>query len=116
MPTYVYRREDGSTFEIDQRITEDALMTCPETGQKVERIITGSAGLIFKGSGFYLTDYVRNNGASANRDGSGKGETNEGAAKDTAKADSTGKSSASGEKSAASSEGTKGSATTTSKE
>ena len=112
MPTYVYRREDGSTFEIDQRITEDALTTCPETGQKVERIITGSAGLIFKGSGFYLTDYVRNNGASANRDGSGKGETNEGAAK----ADSTGKSSASGEKSAPSSEGTKGSATATSKE
>lgn len=62
MPTYVYKREDGSTFEIEQRITADALQKCPETGQKVERVITGSAGLIFKGSGFYLTDYVRGNG------------------------------------------------------
>lgn len=58
MPTYVYRREDGSTFEIDQRITEDALTVCPTTGQKVKRVITG-AGLLFKGSGFYLTDYAR---------------------------------------------------------
>ena len=58
MPTYVYRREDGSTFEVEQRITADPLDVCPETGQKVERVITG-AGLIFKGSGFYLTDYAR---------------------------------------------------------
>lgn len=64
MPTYVYRREDGSTFEIQQRITEDALEQCPETGQKVQRIISGNAGLIFKGSGFYLTDYARSNGGS----------------------------------------------------
>lgn len=59
MPTYVYRREDGSTFEIQQRITDDPLIVDPETGQKVERVISG-AGLIFKGSGFYLTDYARN--------------------------------------------------------
>ena len=59
MPTYVYRREDGTTFEVFQRITEDPLETDPETGQKVERVIGGGAGLIFKGQGFYLTDYVR---------------------------------------------------------
>ena len=58
MPTYVYRREDGSTFETQQRITEPALETCPTTGQKVRRVIS-SAGVIFKGSGFYQTDYVR---------------------------------------------------------
>ena len=58
MPIYIYRREDGSEFEIKQRITEDALTECPTTGQKVERVILGS-GLIFNGSGFYLTDYVR---------------------------------------------------------
>lgn len=62
MPTYVYRREDGTTFEIEQRITDDPLDTCPETGQPVERVITGGTGLIFKGSGFYLTDYARGNG------------------------------------------------------
>lgn len=61
MPIYVYRREDGSTFEIMQRITEDALQTCPTTGQTVKRVISG-AGLVFKGSGFYLTDYARKDG------------------------------------------------------
>ncbi len=60
MPTYVYRREDGTKFEMKQRITEDPLEKCPETGQPVERIIAGSAGLIFKGDGFYVNDYARN--------------------------------------------------------
>lgn len=64
MPTYVYRREDGTTFEIEQRITDPPLTHCPTTGQRVERIITGSAGLIFKGSGFYLTDYARKGNSS----------------------------------------------------
>lgn len=67
MPTYVYRREDGSTFEIQQRITEDALTTCPTTGQNVKRIISANTGLIFKGSGFYLTDYARNNSDSSEK-------------------------------------------------
>ena len=59
MPTYSYKREDGSTFDVMQRITDDALETCPTTGQKVKRMIGGGAGLIFKGNGFYVTDYVR---------------------------------------------------------
>lgn len=65
MPTYVYRRlgpdgrPDGTTFEVFQRISDDALTIDPETGQKVERVIGGGAGLIFKGTGFYETDYVR---------------------------------------------------------
>ncbi len=62
MPTYVYRREDGTTFEVFQRISDDALETDPETGQPVQRVIGGGAGLIFKGSGFYETDYVRKSG------------------------------------------------------
>ncbi len=62
MPTYTYKREDGSVFDYEQRITEPPLETCPTTGQKVKRIISGNAGLLFKGSGFYLTDYVKNNG------------------------------------------------------
>ncbi len=80
MPTYVYRREDGTTFEIKQRITEDALETCPETGQPVERLISGSAGLIFKGEGFYVTDYVRNsaNGKKAEGKKSPESEASEG--------------------------------------
>lgn len=86
MPTYVYRRKDGTTFEIQQRITEDPLTTCPTTGQPVTRLITGSAGLIFKGEGFYLTDYARKDqkkagggaSSSASSDASG-----DGAARDT---------------------------------
>ena len=57
MPTYTYRREDGSTFEVHQRITEDPLDTCPDTGQNVERIITDNPGVIFKGEGFHVNDY-----------------------------------------------------------
>lgn len=59
MPTYVYRREDGSVFELEQRITEAPLEVDPETGQRVRRVISAGAGLIFKGNGFYLTDYSR---------------------------------------------------------
>jgi predicted nucleic acid-binding Zn ribbon protein len=78
MPTYVYKREDGSTFEIEQRITAPALDTCPTTGQAVRRIPSAGAGLVFKGSGFYLTDYVRK--------GEG-GEAGKAAKADAAKAD-----------------------------
>lgn len=49
MPTYAYRREDGTTFEAKQRITESPLKKCPETGQAVERIITGQPGVILDG-------------------------------------------------------------------
>jgi putative FmdB family regulatory protein len=69
MPTYVYRREDGTKFEIKQRITEDPLEKCPETGQSVERIIAGSAGLIFKGDGFYVNDYAKSNGSRKDANG-----------------------------------------------
>jgi len=46
MPTYVYRRDDGTKFKTQQRITEEPLEECPETGQSVERIITGQPGVI----------------------------------------------------------------------
>ena len=57
MPTYEYKREDGTTFEIKQSINDDALETCPETGQKVKRVITGGGGVVYKGDGWYVTDY-----------------------------------------------------------
>ncbi|WP_412062948.1 FmdB family zinc ribbon protein [Rubrivirga sp. IMCC45206] len=58
MPTYVYRRPDGTTFEYIQKISAPALTEDPETGEPVTRVISGGAGLQFKGDGFYLTDYV----------------------------------------------------------
>lgn len=57
MPTYVYKREDGTTFEMMQGINDKPLKTDPETGQKVKRIISGGAGVVYKGDGFYVNDY-----------------------------------------------------------
>ncbi len=56
MPTYVYRRPDGSTFELDQRITDAALQADPQTGEPVERVLSPPA-IFFKGPGFHNTDY-----------------------------------------------------------
>lgn len=55
MPVYTYRREDGTTFEYRQRFLDDPLEVDPTTGQKVVRIVQ-AAGVIFKGSGFYVND------------------------------------------------------------
>jgi putative FmdB family regulatory protein len=55
MPTYQYRREDGTTFEIRQSFADAPLEIDPKTGQRVHRVIQPS-GIIFKGSGFYVTD------------------------------------------------------------
>lgn len=68
MPTYVYRRADGTTFEAFQRISDDALTQDPDTGEPVTRVISGGAGLQFKGSGFYLTDYVHKDSKSDSAD------------------------------------------------
>jgi putative FmdB family regulatory protein len=56
MPIYEYRRPDGTTFEVMQKMTEDALTHDPETGVPVERVFHPVA-VHFKGKGFYNTDY-----------------------------------------------------------
>ena len=59
MPTYEYKCDAcGATFERFQSITAAPIKRCPECGKaKVRRLIGTGAGLIFKGSGFYITDY-----------------------------------------------------------
>ena len=58
MPTYnYYCRDCDSHFSCFQKMSETSLSKCNECGGKIERVITGGTGLIFKGSGFYLTDY-----------------------------------------------------------
>ncbi len=58
MPTYEYVCEDcGYVFEEFQNITAKPLTVCPKCGGHVRRKIGTGAGLIFKGSGFYITDY-----------------------------------------------------------
>ncbi|MEX2435623.1 MAG: FmdB family zinc ribbon protein [Balneolaceae bacterium] len=73
MPTYEYKREDGTVFEVMQSINEDALKSCPETGQAVKRIISGGSGVVLKGTGWYVTDY-KNNGT---KNGSLKAESDD---------------------------------------
>ena len=59
MPTYEFRCPNGHTFERFYRSigTSEAQTACPECGEMAERLVSGGAGLLFKGSGFYLTDY-----------------------------------------------------------
>jgi putative FmdB family regulatory protein len=62
MPTYEFRCSNGHDFEQFYRKISDAESTraCPTCGVMAERRISGGAGLQFKGSGFYLTDYGKN--------------------------------------------------------
>ncbi|MDR2096192.1 MAG: zinc ribbon domain-containing protein [Treponema sp.] len=57
MPTYEYEcKSCGYTFDKFQNMSEEPVKACPECGQEVRRLIRGGTGLIFKGSGFYITD------------------------------------------------------------
>ena len=59
MPTYEYRCPKGHQFEHFFRTMSSAesRMKCPECGEEAERLVSGGSGLVFKGSGFYITDY-----------------------------------------------------------
>ncbi|HEX2166366.1 MAG TPA: FmdB family zinc ribbon protein [Longimicrobiales bacterium] len=57
MPTYEYRCSKGHEFEQLQRMSEDPLSVCTVCGAPAERMMSAGAGLLFKGSGFYITDY-----------------------------------------------------------
>jgi putative FmdB family regulatory protein len=57
MPTYEYRCSNGHEFEQFQRMSEDPLRVCTVCGAPAERIMSSGGGLLFKGSGFYITDY-----------------------------------------------------------
>jgi putative FmdB family regulatory protein len=57
MPTYEYLCAKGHAFEVFQRISDKPRAKCPVCGARASRVISGGAGLIFKGSGFYITDY-----------------------------------------------------------
>ena len=82
MPTYEYDcKSCGHEMEAFQSMTADYLTKCPECGKdKLKRRIVMGAGIIFKGSGFYETDYKNNNGGKKNEDsakGEGKSEKSE---------------------------------------
>jgi len=50
--TYTYKREDGTTFEVEHPHDQEPLRVCPQTKQKVRRIVVQSPRVIFKGEGW----------------------------------------------------------------
>ena len=73
MPTYEYRCPNGHEFERFQKMTESPRARCPVCGRNASRQISGGAGLIFKGSGFYITDYGKDGkGPRADKDSEAK--------------------------------------------
>jgi putative FmdB family regulatory protein len=62
MPTYEYQcQKCGLKFERFQNIKEEPIRKCPECSGSVKKLISAGAGIIFKGSGFYITDYRSDN-------------------------------------------------------
>ncbi len=57
VPTYEYICSAGHAFEAFQKISERPKSKCPKCGKPAKRKISGGAGLVFKGSGLYITDY-----------------------------------------------------------
>ena len=77
MPTYEYKCDEcGYKFEEFQSMTAVPLDLCPKCEGAVRRLISAGNGLIFKGSGFYITDYKNSNGSTNGSSSKEKNENN----------------------------------------
>ena len=74
MPIYEYRCEQGHTFEVMQRMTDDPLTSCSTCESPVQRVFHPVA-VHFKGSGFYTTDYGKKSGAASSEGKSESGDS-----------------------------------------
>jgi putative FmdB family regulatory protein len=90
MPIYEYRRPDGTTFELQQSFSEDALTVDPETGVPVERVLHAPA-VHFKGKGFYNTDYGTRNRQRETAAAAESSSSTDSSAKDSSSKDSSSK-------------------------
>ncbi|MEO8606306.1 MAG: FmdB family zinc ribbon protein [Chloroflexota bacterium] len=90
MPLYTYRRADGTTFDIRQKFSDDPLKVDPETGQSVVRVVQ-AAGIIFKGSGFYVNDSKSKSSSTLNTSAHSKDSTESSSGGDSAKAEKSDK-------------------------
>jgi len=88
MPIYEYRCKKGHTFEVTQRMVDDAITECATCGAPVQRVFHPVA-VHFKGSGFYTTDYGKKKGKGAKE--SGSSESNSNSDSDTKSSDSKSK-------------------------
>lgn len=96
MPTYEYVCPSCKhAFEKFQRMSEDPVAACPQCNAAAERRMSGGAGLIFKGSGFYITDYRGDSYKKAEKsdsgssDGKGEGSAAKSETKSESKSEST---------------------------
>jgi len=93
MPTYQYVCNDcGHEFEEFQSISELPLTECPRCAGAVERVISGGAGFLFKGSGFYITDYRSKNYSDAAKKDVASGSGSSSGSSDSKKPESKSKS------------------------
>lgn len=84
MPTYEYKCPKGHVFEKTfPRITSKRHAKCPVCGKRAERMISGGAGVHFKGSGFYATDYKRPAGTAEQADTAKPGDSKPSPKKDS---------------------------------
>ncbi len=75
MPTYEYEcTKCNHAFEEFQRITAEPLKRCPKCKGKLRRLMGAGSGIIFKGTGFYETDYKRKSGGGPKGEGGPKSE------------------------------------------
>jgi putative FmdB family regulatory protein len=74
MPTYDYQCSAGHNFEKINKMSESPRVKCPICGKPATRQISGGAGLVFKGTGFYITDYGKDGKGARKADAGGSSE------------------------------------------
>ena len=90
MPTYDYRcAACGRGFEIFQRMSDPPGAECPGCGEEAERLISGGAGFLFKGEGFYITDHRSDDYRKKERAEGGAGDSGKKEARSAASGDSS---------------------------
>lgn len=109
MPTYEYRCAEGHEFEVFQKMSDDPLTECPECGARAERKISSGAGLVFKGSGFYITDYKKAEKKGKSAEGKGESASGEAGSGSGSAGESSGSSGTSKKSSGSAGEGKQGS-------
>ncbi|MDR2807615.1 MAG: zinc ribbon domain-containing protein [Spirochaetaceae bacterium] len=73
MPTYEYKCSIcGYSFDVFQSIHDEPLKACPQCGKEIRRVINGGIGVIFRGSGFYVTDTQKNSGSDTPKEAPAK--------------------------------------------
>jgi putative FmdB family regulatory protein len=89
MPVYEYRCENGHTFEVVQRMSDDPVTSCTICGAPVQRVFHPVA-VHFKGSGFYTTDYgKKSRAATGSGDSSGSSSSSDSSSSDSSSGSSS---------------------------